>query len=513
MAATGFVDPRTVPSVPIRELTSAVLSKTMEELRTLTREMRNMTANNRRHKGSIALKVFKHRLVQLHALVKFGRSMGLISAVGSKPQGPLVQVESAEMRVLEQLDALRQALEGFPPRPDQSTDHVNGLRHLQYTIMLSGKSVLYDVDVALDVLARGTYSQFPRPAETFLAFPDPKPSEDDGLIPMNGSDALISRLNTALRLKLSTLPISNGFSSVTVDHGCVHLCVTGEFDVTLSTRSISLCAPWIVESVALHLGEAVDASSGGATLSRSRRYVCVPEPHHIYAIKRALTERLNADGVADPLGIVYNTCHQIVSSLALQSLYFQAGMLALATSAIAVAEAREKLRKEAAVVTKKSHRVVATLSAQDEALSAINVDTQGWGSGHLRVRYHSGKKLVLLLWPLSAHTDAASDLHAVDPTTPLLSHAGAVSIIVANTRLGKASADTVLSTHLPSTSTTGEPVVTGAAQWCDVQRLLHDATKLHSLHVLASVKSQIVHNGGHASMSGTGGTCVVPLLA
>lgn len=137
----------------------------------------------------------------------------------------------------------KQALFGFPQLEGQSADEVNGMKHLQATVMLSGKSVPYDVETALgmmclrltpcpgsppsvpnpDVLSNGTYSRFPRPPSSFIrSVLQPLPDvtgripTTDALLPPPHNELMSTRLNAVIRIALLRVPIPTGFTTVEV---------------------------------------------------------------------------------------------------------------------------------------------------------------------------------------------------------------------------------------------------------------------------------------------------------
>lgn len=69
MSAPPTGDPRGEATVPIRTLTRAVIAKTLDELRVLQRELRGKSVNERRLLTGRALKVYRHRLMQVRRCV------------------------------------------------------------------------------------------------------------------------------------------------------------------------------------------------------------------------------------------------------------------------------------------------------------------------------------------------------------------------------------------------------------------------------------------------------------
>lgn len=109
-----FLDPRKLPAAPVRNIVRAVVAKTLDDLRLLQRELRSKSVSERRMLLGRALKVHRHRLIQLYGLLVWARSVGLIAERGQARHGPLAKAEAAELRVIEQLDALHHAIEGNP---------------------------------------------------------------------------------------------------------------------------------------------------------------------------------------------------------------------------------------------------------------------------------------------------------------------------------------------------------------------------------------------------------------
>jgi hypothetical protein len=457
---SGFSDPRSVPTVSIRGLIRSVLSKTVDEMRLLQRELRQKTANERRLLASRAFKLHRHRLLQLYALLSWCKRMGLLSNVGVMESGPLMACKDAELKVLAQLDALQQALLGFPHLAGQAADHVNGLRHLQYTVMLSGKSVLFDVDTSLDILCNGTYSRFPRLSDGPLAVPPPSPGDNDVLFPPVHSPEVVRELNSALRLKLLSVDIPRDFSPIVVEDGCLFIGIPGLFTAKLSTRSVALESPWRVESLSVSCGE--DAVQ---RLPPFHRFVALPEPGHVTAIMRLLNGRLREQPTGNPLTIVWGVLKPVLSALMLESLFVQASLLATAASVTAIAAAKEKAKAEASGFAKRSLRQVASGQADTSGgIADAIVDVTGWGAGHLRVRRSTTPPacLRLILWPLNYDTNT---LVAVDSPEAVQALAGAVVVTISDDFTYRSS----INNHVTS-------MIRHDAPWISVQHVLEHVT-------------------------------------
>ncbi|CAM6090843.1 unnamed protein product [Calypogeia fissa] len=164
------------------------------------------------------------------------------------------------------------------------------------------RAPVYDIPTAAEVLLTGSYSRLPKCIED-LGMPAALTGEE--------RETTLHKLDTMLRSRLLDISLPKELSAITVSDGRIVLRVHGEFEVQLTLGYRGNLSLWRI----LHLQLLVGESSGPTVLTEHQRLVLGDD----------LERRMAASD--DPFRILYSILHDFCTTLVMDTLFRQTGML------------------------------------------------------------------------------------------------------------------------------------------------------------------------------------------